>query len=160
MRHILKLALVCIVSVAACAADLERLESVSTGPAGQSTKIEWKREGRTILTEHIPETSGTSLCMFTIGESGTDLTIWIRNKRIVSLSTAIPGYLISLDDFTKSGEPDFLQIKDPSSGRLIEAFSIVDGLIEPLPKERFKKDREEFYFDDDIVDYLKQKPNQ
>ena len=94
--------------------------------------------------------------MIRIGKSKKpDVILYIIKGRASSISTNSTGFLISLDDFTKDGNPDFLQIKDAETAKVIEAFSIINGNVQPLPDDRFKKDRTEFYFDDEIVEYLK-----
>lgn len=91
--------------------------------------------------------------------AGANLTLYLKDGKVSGVSTHKEGFLLSLDDFTKDGVSDFLQIKDPGSGHVIEAFSIIDGFVAPLPRERMKPDRTEFYFDEEIIDYLKQKNN-
>lgn len=138
-------------------AALQQTTTTSTGPAGETKKIEWKKDGKLLLTQHIFEGKDRSLGLIRIGEAGTDITVWITAGRVAGISTHKPGFLVSLDDFTKDGVPDLLQIKAPDSNRLIEAFTITKGVIEPLPEEKYQKNREEFYFDEEIVEYLKKK---
>jgi len=143
----------CIPAIAS--ANLERTEAHETGPAGERSKIEWKRDGRIILTQTIPQAlDSDSLCMISIGISKRDVVIYITKGRASAISTTTPGFLIALDDFTKDGNPDFLQIKNADSKKVIEAFSIINGIVTPLPDDKFRKDRMEFYFDEDIIEYL------
>jgi hypothetical protein len=99
---------------ALASADLHRSESVETGPFGERSVIEWKRDGRSLLSQIAPKAlDSDGLCMIRIGTSKKpDVVLYIIKGRASSISTKSTGFLISLDDFTRDGNPDFLQIID------------------------------------------------
>lgn len=146
-------------------AQLKRTVEVGGGPGPiQSTKISWTKDGQKILTQTIPPESPEGLCTISvISPPKVDVILYMNSGRVVGLATKNTEFLVSLDDFTKDGNPDVLQLTDPKTKRVIEAFSIIHGIVEPIPDEKLNPSREEFYYDEGIISYLKEKektPNQ
>ena len=110
-----------------------------------------------------PGSDGQSLCMikpFGEREGGLALAIWFKDKKITAMYSgpALDGHSFYIDDFTRTGAPDFIQFVDLKTNKVFEAFTIINGIVEPLPADQFKEDRSSFNFEDKkLVDFLKQK---
>jgi len=128
----------------------------------------WYRDGIKILNQHLPDKeTGFSMCMIMLEpqdpEENVTAALGIRftNGRISSLfkCPALKGYDFAIDDFTRDGIPDFVQITQLKEGKrkVVEAYSITKGLVEPIPDWLFSKEKEEFYYDEEIIAYLKTK---
>jgi hypothetical protein len=138
-------------------ADITHREERVSAPSGQITKIHWIRSGHEILTQSFNPSAPQSFCTFTLTSKKVDLFISLTKDKILSISTFSNNFLLSLDDFTKDGITDFLQIKDPNTWEPLQAFVIIKGKVSPLPEELYKKDKSEFYFDKEIVDFIRVK---
>ena len=107
--------------------------------------------------------TGLSMCSFSSSEENKwALVVKFTQSRISSIATTPifdKGYRYSLDDFTKDGIPDIIQVMEVIDGELKyhEAFSIKSGTVEPIPDELMKGRTDEFHFDDEVVAYLKSK---
>jgi len=127
----------------------------------------WLRNGVEILMQTPISDQGFSLCiiypfgLFKEGnpKGGAGLIIGFTNNRISVAydGPALKGYSFAIDDFTRDGIPDFIQIRERKTNKIIEAYSISKGIVEPLPDDLFPKDRSEIYYNPEIVDYLKSK---
>ena len=73
----------------------------------------------------------------------------------VSGGPGLTGCSFAIDDFTRDGIPDTIQITNINHSKVIEAYSIAAGIVEPIPSHLFHKYRSEFYFDDEVVEHLK-----
>ena len=95
------------------------------------------------------------------GKERMGCTITMVNGSITSIRTNFQDSMIdmSMHDFTEDGSIDLIQFRN--NWELIEAYQIVAGRIEALPrkfidsKERVKGKNIEFYFEDEIVKYFK-----
>ncbi len=125
----------------------------------------WSRDGVEILTQNDADENGRSICMihpFRDQAKGTSLVIFFNKGRLSSVSGApgLEGFSFAIDDFTRDGVPDFIQITDRNHTIVYEAYSIANGMVEPIPSRFFREDRNPFYYDDDIIAYLKQRLEQ
>ena len=159
--------LIIVLFLVACAAQTTRAaltrSEVAPNPDHPDQKNTiWSRNGIEIMTYAPLQPSGSSLCVITpfkLRSGRAALVIWFTDKKISSITSgpALDGYPFSIDDLNQDGVPDLIQIKEKATSKVIEAYSIIDGVVEPLPDDQFKKDREEFSPGDAIVDYLKKK---
>ncbi|PXA03336.1 hypothetical protein DDZ13_13010 [Coraliomargarita sinensis] len=123
----------------------------------------WYRDGVRILSQQtMDEEAGTSMStIYPEGEKAWSIVLFFTRERISGLSTLRPlqENRISIDDFTRDGIPDLIQVIRGEEGKVehIEAFSIVDGILEPIPESFYEGRTHEFYYDEEIVTYLKAK---
>ena len=126
----------------------------------------WFRDGVKVVSQNIP-TEGNALSLCTISpfekeKGNVALALSFTGGRISSIfnGPALEGYGFSIDDFTRDGVPDIIQIvgenQENGQRRLIEAYSIIGGIVEPIP-DSFMDRTDEFYFEEDISAYLKSK---
>jgi hypothetical protein len=65
---------------------------------------------------------------------------------------------IFISDCTADGSPDLLEIYDRKTGKLIEAYTIVHDVVEPIPSKMLEEFRSGFFPDDqNIVRYIKKR---
>jgi len=144
-------------------AALEQKEEKVNPERTDAVRQVWYRDGVRILSQQVmDEEAGTR--MSTIhpeGKKEWSVVVFFTRGRISGLSTLRPlqGHRISIDDFTRDGIPDFIQVIRGDEGKVehIEAFSIVDGVLEPIPESLYEGRSDEFYYDEEIVAYLKTK---
>lgn len=132
--------------------------------------VKWSRGSVEVMTQSLPGEEHESLCIITpkkLTEGRAALVIWFRGHQISSVASgpALEGCEFSIDDLERIGTPDVIQIIDAKSHALIEAYSIIDGIVEPLPDAQFSDTRHPFSPGDPVVDYLRAKrkvkePNQ
>jgi len=120
----------------------------------------WFRNGVEILVQNDANKKGVSICMispFKHQKRGVSLVVFFKNSRLSSVSggPGLTGCSFAIDDFTRDGIPDTIQITNINHSKVIEAYSIAAGIVEPIPSHLFHKDRSEFYFDDEVVEHLK-----
>jgi hypothetical protein len=124
--------------------------------------VTWSRDRVEVMTQSADRDSNESLCMispFDLPSGRAALLIWFKQGHISSISSgpALIGYSFSIDDLETTGVPDLIQIKEAKTDRVVEAFSIIDGIVEPLPDEQFNQQRRSFSPGDPVVAYLKGK---
>ncbi|PXA02864.1 hypothetical protein DDZ13_14940 [Coraliomargarita sinensis] len=127
----------------------------------------WFRDGVKVVSQNIPtDENKLSLCIispFEKEKGNAALALSFTDGRISSIfnGPALEGYGFCIDDFTRDGVPDIIQIvgenQENGQRRLIEAYSIIGGIVEPIPDRLIMDRSDEFYFDDDIIAYLKSK---
>jgi len=127
----------------------------------------WFRNGVEILRQTDSNATGISACsIFPFGPCpegpGSALAIYFLDGRMASVFSgpAMQGCGFSIDDFTKDGVPDLIQITSHGHEKVLEAYSVANGIVEPIPSSMFKPDRSEFYFDAPLIRYLKRKIEQ
>lgn len=168
MKKILFAFMVSVLASCLLRADLVREEIAPNSDKPNFKTIVWLRDGVKIMSQTRTNSLGVSLCRicpFKPG-AGDALTIWFQDGKIASAFSgpALNGYSFAIDDFTRDGVPDFIQITEQKVEnhvrKLVAAYTIVNGVVEPLPDRLLKSDHTEFYYDDEIVAYLKEKLNE
>jgi hypothetical protein len=138
-----------------------------------STKINWKqkrysRAGREILSHTSSDSDGDGTFDLhcygiypTAAKRGRGaLVVWVENRRISRLHNgpALAGLDFAVDDLTGDGVPDYVCIMDPGDGKIIEAFTLIDGIMEPIPDDVLSKiNSEGFHYDEEIPKLMRKK---
>lgn len=143
-------------------ADLVRKEVPIVGDPSEKN-ILWFRDGVKIMTES-PRDGHRSVQV-------TITPIDIKHRRqalVLSISSghisrihggpALQDCKFYISDRTADGTPDLIEIFDRSANNLIEAYTITNGIVEPVPSKMLESHRSGFLLDDQkIVEYLKEK---
>ena len=140
------------------------------------TQIDWKqqkyyRDRIEILTHTWTDPEGTGkfnvhlfgITPVNLKTGRIALAIWFKNGKIISILSgpALDGLQFELADLTKDGQPDFLRITKRDGGKTIEAFTIINGIIEPVPDDVLVRFAEkEFFYDIEIPKLIRQRIEQ
>jgi len=141
-----------------------------------STKINWRqkkyaRGAREILSHTSTDSDGDGtfdLHCYAIYPTAAKrgrvaLVVWVENGRISRLHNgpALAGLDFLVDDLTGDGVPDYVCIMGHGNGKIIEAFTLIDGIMEPVPDDVLAKiNSKGFYYDEAIPKLIRKKTEQ
>ena len=143
-------------------ADLERKEEPTVGnPAVKN--ILWFRDGAKIMTECPRDGNRSVLVTITpinveLGRNALTLSFLSGRISRIEGGPALQTCSFRVSDETADGILDFIQITDIKSKKLIEAYIIINGVVEPIPSKILESHRAGAFFEDDsIVRFIKDK---
>lgn len=94
------------------------------------------------------------------GEKGGLAAHFVLQDGVISSLTTnqIEGTRFCIEDFTEDGHPDFIQIISKADNKVIEAYTIIQNQVEPIPDEWFREGR--VAFDRDSKELIQDKTEQ
>jgi hypothetical protein len=149
-------------------ADLVRKEVPTVGNP-EEKNIVWFREGVKIMTECPRKGQRSVLVTITpidVERGRSALTISIKSGHISRMSggPALLNCSFLISDFTEDGVPDLIQIFSRKGNplgikhALIEAYTITNDVVEPIPSEMLEANRSGFLMEDqNIVRFIQEK---
>lgn len=154
-----------LLSMIGASADLVRKEVPTAGDPSEKN-ILWFRDGFKIMTE-CPRGGKRSVQVtispVDVNSGRAALVFSISSGRISRMSggPALATCKFFISDRTADGSPDLLEIYDRKTGKLIEAYTIVNDVVEPIPSKMLEEFRSGFFPDDqNIVRYIKKRESE